>query len=291
MIRSMTGFGKADVSILDVPSTIEVRCVNGRYLEVSTKIPREWSDKEGLVREHVRGLVTRGSITVSIRRDEKSSTVEARPNIEVAASYLSALRQIQEQLNVPGTVSIEHLVTLPNIFSPPEESADDDTLWRDLQNGLTSALEALNTMRDREGAELASDLRQRLTIIEQGLQAIEASAAERIVIERTRLRERVAQILNDAAIDEQRLALEIVLLSEKLDVTEECVRLRSHIKHMRQYMDSSEHAGRKLNFMLQEMNREVNTIGSKCNHAGVAATVVSMKEELERMREQVQNVE
>lgn len=291
MIRSMTGFGKADVAILGVPSTIELRCVNGRYLEVSTKIPREWSDKEGLVREHVRGLVTRGSITVSIRRDEKSSTVEARPNIEAAAAYLSALRKIQQELDVPGTVSIEHLVMLPNIFSPPEESADDDALWSDLQKGLTRALEALNTMRDREGAELAHDLRQRLSIIEQGLESIEASAAERVAIERTRLRERVGQILNDAAIDEQRLALEIVLLSEKLDVTEECVRLRSHIKHMRQYMDSSEHAGRKLNFMLQEMNREVNTIGSKSNHAGVAATVVSMKEELERMREQVQNVE
>jgi uncharacterized protein (TIGR00255 family) len=276
----MTGFGKADVSILDVPSTIEIRCVNGRYLEVSTKIPREWSDKEGLVREHVRGLVTRGSLTVSIRRDEKSSSVEARPNIEVAASYLSALRQIQEQL-----------VSLPNIFSPPAESADDDALWKDLEDGLTKALNALNSMRDREGAELARDLRERLLTIEQGLEEIEASASERVAIERTRLRERVAQILGEAAVDEQRLALEIVLLSEKLDVTEECVRLRSHIKHMRQYMDSSEHAGRKLNFMLQEMNREVNTIGSKCNHAEVAATVVGMKEELERMREQVQNVE
>ena len=291
MIRSMTGFGKADVSILDVPSTIEIRCVNGRYLEVSTKIPREWSDKEGLVREHVRGLVTRGSLTVSIRRDEKSSSVEARPNIEVAASYLSALRQIQEQLNIPGTVSIEHLVSLPNIFSPPAESADDDALWNDLEDGLTKVLNALNSMRDREGAELARDLRERLLTIEQGLEEIEASASERVAIERTRLRERVAQILGEAAVDEQRLALEIVLLSEKLDVTEECVRLRSHIKHMRQYMDSSEHAGRKLNFMLQEMNREVNTIGSKCNHAEVAATVVGMKEELERMREQVQNVE
>ncbi|MBU3678564.1 MAG: YicC family protein [Candidatus Kapabacteria bacterium] len=291
MIRSMTGFGRADAMILDVPSTIEVRCVNGRYLEVSTKVPREWSDKESLIREVVRGHVTRGSITVTIRRDEKTNSRAAKANVEVAASYLTALRQIQEQLHLPGTISIELLANLPDIFSPPEEAADDDTLWADLSASLRRALEALTAMRDREGAELARDLRERLAVIERGLESIEATASERVAAERVRLRERVAQIMGEAGVDEQRLALEIVLLSEKLDVTEECVRLRSHIKHMRQYMDSPEHAGRKLNFLLQEMNREVNTIGSKSNHAEVAVIVVGMKEELERMREQVQNVE
>lgn len=291
MIRSMTGFGRADAMILDVPSTIEVRCVNGRYLEVSTKVPREWSDKETLIREVVRGQVTRGSITVTIRRDEKSNSRTAKANVEIAGSYLAALRQIQEQLHLPGTISIEHLANLPDIFSPPEDAADDDKLWADLSSGLARALEALTAMRDREGGELARDLRERLAVIERGLESIEATASERVAAERIRLRDRVAQIMGEAGVDEQRLALEIVLLSEKLDVTEECVRLRSHIKHMRQYMDSPEHAGRKLNFLLQEMNREVNTIGSKSNHAEVAVIVVGMKEELERMREQVQNVE
>jgi uncharacterized protein (TIGR00255 family) len=182
-------------------------------------------------------------------------------------------------------------VHFPGIFQPADAASEDVDVWPVLQSGIIDALHALNAMRDKEGAELARDLEQRLEMMMQSITTVEQMSIARIDTERVRLRERVRQLVEDAIVDEQRLQLEIVLLSEKLDVTEECVRLRSHIKHFRQYMSSDEKAGRKLNFLLQEMNREINTIGSKCNHADIAVIVVGVKEELERMREQVQNVE
>lgn len=287
----MTGFGKAEVEILGSTCTVEARCVNGRYLELSTKMPREWSDKEGQVRETVREHVTRGSLTISVRRAESVASTAIGVNLSAATAYVESLQTIKRELGLSGEIQIEHLVNLPNIFQAEESDAEAEDIWPSLQQGIVGALVALNTMRDKEGAELASDLEQRLTMMLGSIDVVERMSTERIDIERVRLRERVRQLVEDAIVDEQRLQLEIILLSEKLDVTEECVRLRSHIKHFRQYMTSDEKAGRKLNFLLQEMNREINTIGSKCNHADIALIVVGVKEELERMREQVQNVE
>ena len=233
----------------------------------------------------------RGSLTVTMRQSESEDSANVSINAPIAAAYVDSLRDLQQKLGIGGTIGIEHLVQLPGVLSSPSTSDDDELTWSQIQTGLQKALNALNMMRDKEGADLAIDVEQRLAVIERGLSQIESTASQRIEHERTRLRERVAQILGEAGVDETRLALEIVLLSEKLDVAEECVRLRSHIKHMRQYISAQEHAGRKLNFLLQEMNREVNTIGSKSNNAEVAIIVVEMKEELERMREQVQNVE
>ncbi|MFN5377830.1 MAG: YicC/YloC family endoribonuclease [Ignavibacteria bacterium] len=291
MIRSMTGYGKAEVEILGSTCTIEARCVNGRYLELSTKIPREWSDKEGQMRETVREHVTRGSLSISVRRAESTQTTDIGPNLNVASAYVQALATIKQELSIPGEIRIEHIASLPGLFQPDSSGTEDADVWPDLQSGLIEALHALNAMRDKEGAELCRDLDERLTLMLGSTDIVEQMSVARIEAERVRLRERVRQLVEDSVVDEQRLQLEIILLSEKLDVTEECVRLRCHIKHFRQYMTGDEKAGRKLNFLLQEMNREINTIGSKCNHAEIAVIVVGVKEELERMREQVQNVE
>jgi uncharacterized protein (TIGR00255 family) len=258
---------------------------------LSTKLPREWSDKEGQIRETVREHVTRGSLTMFVRRAESAQAGSVGLNIEAAREYIASLQRIQQETGLPGEVRIEHLVHFPGIFQPADAASEDVDVWPVLQSGIIDALHALNAMRDKEGAELARDLEQRLEMMMQSITTVEQMSIARIDTERVRLRERVRQLVEDAIVDEQRLQLEIVLLSEKLDVTEECVRLRSHIKHFRQYMSSDEKAGRKLNFLLQEMNREINTIGSKCNHADIAVIVVGVKEELERMREQVQNVE
>ncbi len=287
----MTGYGKAEVEILGSTCTIEARCVNGRYLELSTKIPREWSDKEGQMRETVREHVTRGSLTISVRRADSAQTAEIGANLAVAAAYVQALNTIKDELALSGQVTIEHIAALPGVFQPDTETQAETDVWPELQSGLIEALHALNAMRDKEGAELCRDLDERLTLMLSSIDVVEQMSVSRIESERIRLRERVRQLVEDSVVDEQRLQLEIILLSEKLDVTEECVRLRSHIKHFRQYMSGDEKAGRKLNFLLQEMNREINTIGSKCNHAEIAVIVVGVKEELERMREQVQNVE
>jgi len=287
----MTGYGKAEVQIQGSTCTIEARCVNGRYLELSSKLPREWSDKEAQIRETVREHVTRGSLSITIRKSDAAQLLGIGPNLNVASAYVQALSSIQRELSLPGDIHIEHIAMLPGLFQTDGPEEPDADVWPDLQAGLIEALHALNAMRDKEGAELARDLDERLTLMLDNVAVVEHMSLASIEHERVRLRERVRQLVDDAVVDEQRLQLEIILLSEKLDVTEECVRLRSHIKYFRQYMSADEKAGRKLNFLLQEMNREINTIGSKCNHAEIAVIVVGVKEELERIREQVQNVE
>ncbi|MCX6140001.1 MAG: YicC family protein [Candidatus Kapabacteria bacterium] len=287
----MTGYGKSEIVINGTECTIEAKCVNGRYLELSTRIPKEWSDKEGLVRETVRELVTRGSLNIFVRLEDKGSQQTVQVDTQVARSYVEALRGLQAELGLSGEVTIGDLVRFPAIFQAPPDTEEKPDTWPELRKGLVESLNALNTMRDKEGAELSNDFHGRLAAIEAGLVDVEQRSALRVPQERERLRERVRQVIDEASIDDMRMSLEITLLAEKLDIVEECVRLKSHIKHFRQYMADESQAGRKLNFLLQEMNREVNTIGSKSNDAAIALVVIGMKEELERMREQVQNVE
>jgi uncharacterized protein (TIGR00255 family) len=275
----------------DAPCTVEARSVNGRYLELSVKLPKEYSEHEGRIREVVREHVLRGSVNLYIRREDLAEITPLNVDVEAARHYVDALRTIQTELGVGGEVRIEHLTVFPSIFQRPLRSAERPDVWPSLKEAVVQALTAMNSMRDMEGKDLSRDLVTRCETIASALEIVEKRSLERIPAERERLRERVRQILDENAIDESRLSLEIVLLSEKLDITEECVRLRSHIKHFQQYMATEQQPGRKLNFLVQEMNREINTIGSKCNDADIAVTVVTMKEELERIREQIQNVE
>jgi uncharacterized protein (TIGR00255 family) len=287
----MTGYGKSECMLDDAPCTVEARSVNGRYLELSVKLPKEYSEHEGRIREVVREQVLRGSVNLYIRREDLAEITPLNVDVEAARHYVDALRTIQSELGVGGEVRIEHLTVFPSIFQRPLRSAERPDVWPALKEAVVQALTAMNAMRDMEGKDLSRDLVTRCETIASALEIVEKRSLERIPAERERLRERVRQILDENAIDESRLSLEIVLLSEKLDITEECVRLRSHIKHFQQYMATEQQPGRKLNFLVQEMNREINTIGSKCNDADIAVTVVTMKEELERIREQIQNVE
>lgn len=284
----MTGFGKAQGTVNGADTTVEVRSVNGRFLEVSVRAPKDWMQYESATREVVRQNLTRGSVNLYIRREDVQQRSLAI-NVEAARVYVDALRELQNELSLSGTIGIEHLISYEPAFT--SVTSDEAEAWPELQSLITMALASLDTMRVREGEELAADMQQRLTAIAQGLDTVESTSAMRIPQERERLRERVRQLVADEMLDEQRLQLEIVLLSEKLDVSEECVRLRSHIKHYQADIAAGGVIGRKLNFLLQEMNREVNTIGSKSNDASIAMIVVGMKEELERIREQVQNLE
>lgn len=291
MVRSMTGYGKSECVLDGAPCTIEARSVNGRYLELSVKLPKEYAEHEGRIREVVRENVLRGSVNLFIRRDELYEVSPLNVDVEAARHYVEALRTIQSELGVGGEVRIEHLTAFPSIFQRPTPAGDRPDQWPELRETILAALRAMNAMRDMEGKDLTRDLNQRCEIIASALDLVEQRSSARIPAERDRLRERVRQVLDERTVDESRLMLEIVLLSEKLDITEECVRLRSHINHFRRYMSTEQQPGRKLNFLVQEMNREINTIGSKCNDADIAVTVVTMKEELERIREQIQNVE
>jgi len=287
----MTGYGKSEIVVDGSLCTIEGRCVNGRYLELSSKMPKEWSDKEAMIRETVREHISRGSLSIFIRSEEKSTKQVAKVDAQVARAVVEALRMLKSELDLAGEVEIGHLVHFPAIFQVPTDSTDRPDVWPELKQGLLQMLAALNQMRDKEGADLALDLNNRLDGMEAGLLDVEERSSARIPLERDRLRERVKQVIDESTIDNQRMSLEIILLAEKLDIAEECVRLRSHIKNFREYMKDEAQAGRKLNFLLQEMNREINTIGSKSNDADIARVVISMKEDLERMREQIQNVE
>ncbi len=291
MIRSMTGYGKSEGVVCNRRTTIEARCVNGRYLEFSVKMPKEWSATEAQIRELAREHVVRGTLSLFIRAEESAVDSGVSMNMKGAEQFVEALRRMKDELRLSGDVTLDHVVAYPDLFTQDETPHDAEVLWKELSALLIDTLKALNEMRNREGGALRTDLELRLVAIEKGLVDVERMSTERIPMERLRLRERVRQVVDQADIDEQRLQLEITLLAEKLDVSEECVRLRSHIKHFVEYMDADGNPGRKLNFLLQEMNREVNTIGSKSNDAEIARIVVGMKEELERMREQIQNVE
>jgi uncharacterized protein (TIGR00255 family) len=209
---------------------------------------------------------------------------------DAASSVFQTLGAIKKKLKIKEPVTLENVLVFSEQLLVSEATDMSDMEWKVVNKALHNALRDIDTMRKSEGKELASDLHKRIKLIEESLIVVENRAAKRVPEERERLRARIGQLFESDEIDEQRLQMEIVLLADKLDISEECVRLRSHIKFFNETMKSVD-AGRKLNFLLQEMHREVNTIGSKANDAEVAHNVVSMKEELEKMREQVQNIE
>ncbi len=274
-----------------LPCSVEIRCVNARYLELTTRLPKHLANKELNVRETVREHVSRGTISVYVRVEAAVGNEVVSFNAEAAERITKALRQLRDKLHLEGDVTLDALMKFDAVTARPDEDAERPDGWPELKEAIVEALQSLNVMREKEGSELTADFDYRIAAIETALADIEVRSAARVPQERTRLRERVRQLMEDTPIDDQRLQLEIVLLSEKLDVSEECVRLRSHMKFFREYMNDETAVGRKLNFLMQEMNREVNTIGSKANDPEIARLVVGMKEELERMREQVQNVE
>ncbi len=291
MILSMTGYGKADAVIDGTPTTVELRSVNGRFLEMNVRLPREWADREGAIRDLLKKSIQRGSVNVYVRREQAADQHALHVDWQAAEAYVSALQQLQQRFDLAGAVSIDNVSGYAPIFQGSKPTTDQDAVTRDVVGAVERALHELQDMRVREGAMLALDLQERLATITEHLNHVEQLTAERIPQERARLRERVAQLVGEEHIDEQRLQLEITLLADRLDITEECVRLRSHMKHVVDDLSEGGSVGRKLNFQLQEMNREVNTMGSKSNDAVIGRHVVMMKEELERMREQVQNIE
>jgi len=291
MILSMTGYGKSEHVIDGTPTTIEVRSVNGRYLELSIRLPREWADKESEVREAVKARVQRGSVNVFIRRESGGGDASLAIDKPLAKAYVDALRTLKDELGLAGEVSVDHVAGYPPIFQGEGAVSDPTEVSGELGAAMQSALDALQAMREREGQAMRADLEARMAAIETHTAEVERLSTERIPAERARLRERVAQLMEEDAIDEQRMQLEITLLADRLDISEEITRLRAHTMHFAKDLREGGSVGRKLNFQLQEMNREINTMGSKSNDATIGRHVVMMKEELERMREQVQNIE
>jgi uncharacterized protein (TIGR00255 family) len=293
MIESMTGYGRGECARRGIVFTVELRSVNNRFLEISSRLPRSLSIRENDIKEIIRSKINRGKITVNVTEQKESDGAPMAINAAAAKSYYALLNQLRKTVKIKETVKLEHLIQFSEIFeSSVSEEEENAVEWGVFEEALREAVTSLKLMRSKEGEELSKDLIARVGQIEFRLGEVERLSKERIPEERARLSERIAQLVEDPKIiNAQRLELEIALLADKWDVTEECVRFHSHNKFFLEALRLTDAAGRKLNFLIQEMNREANTIGSKCSDIGIAHHVVEIKEELEKIREQLQNIE
>ena len=293
MVASMTGFGRAEVNKDGITVRTEVRSVNSRYLDLTLRLPRNFSQREKEVKDIVRTFLNRGNLNIIVKVEHDSNdVVPLKVNKAAAKSYYKLLNEIRKSVKLHERVKLEHLLTFSDVLEPVDEEETDETEWELMQESIRQALGSLNAMRAQEGSELAADLEKRIRWMDKTLNEVEKLSKERIPEERTNLHERILELVEDKfVIDQNRLELEIALLVDKLDITEECVRYRSHNKYFLEALNKNEAAGRKLNFLVQEMNREANTIGSKSSDATIAHLIVGLKEELEKIREQLQNIE
>ncbi len=292
MVHSMTGFGSGRGRAGDDELSVEVRSVNHKFLDLKCRLPKELSALEPVVQRLVKDKLGRGAVDVSVRRAGKSAAgVAPQVDLPLAQAYVEALRSLARPLNVPADLSLRDVALLPGVLKLDEPPVDLTAVEPALEQALQAALAQLATMRLTEGAALLKDLEARLELVVAGCAAIRARLPEVLTAYRQRLGARVAELLGAGSLDPARVAQEVVLLAERTDVAEELTRLESHVSQFRALLRSGQAVGRKLDFLVQEMHREVNTTGSKSQDAEIALHVVALKTELERVREQVQNVE
>jgi uncharacterized protein (TIGR00255 family) len=293
MISSMTGYGRGEVSAHGITVVAEIRSVNNRFLELSVKLPRSLSHRENDIKEQVRKKISRGKINLTVTVDlSGGEEAPLKINHVAAKAYYKALKELRKSIGSKEPIKLEHLLTFEEVLRPEDDETENTEEWNSVVKAVEASVDALSLMRRNEGGELLRDIEKRLRQMESIVGTCERLSKERVVAERTRLRDRIAELVEDTSIiEDKRLEFEIALLADKLDITEECVRFRSHVKFFIQGLEGDEAAGRKLNFLLQEMNREVNTIGSKSYDAEIAHFVVEVKEDLEKIREQLQNIE
>ncbi|HTS89594.1 MAG TPA: YicC/YloC family endoribonuclease [Gemmatimonadales bacterium] len=292
MAYSMTGFGSADGPAGGGRLRAEIRTVNHRHFNLSLKLPRELVSLESELREYLRAHFDRGHIAVSLGWTEAPSHGAGgfTVNVERARALANALSDLQRALGVPGTVDLSMIVRQPEVVTAEAEDAGA-VAWTEVEPIIAAAAAECRGMRRKEGEALTVELRHRLDRMEAAARAVEARAPERLVRERDRLRRSVADLLDGRPLDEQRVAQEIALLADKLDITEELVRFRTHVAACRAALAGREPVGKQLGFLAQELGREVNTMGSKGNDAEILQQVVMMKGELEKFREQLENLE
>ena len=292
LIKSMTGYGRAVETVNGREFTVELRSVNNRYLDCSVRLPRIVSFGEDAVKQAVKQSVSRGKVDVYISmRSEGGEETKVSLNAGVLEGYLSAMRQMVETFGVKDDISVSTVSRLPEVFSMERPEVDEEQLLADLLSVLDKALAAYDAMRTTEGQALDNDLRSRGNTILELVSQVEQGNAQTVVDYRTRLENKLKEVLANTAIDESRILTEAAIFADKVAVDEETVRLRSHLEQMNTMLTAGGAVGRKLDFLLQEMNREANTIGSKCTDVKLARIVVDIKAELEKIREQTQNIE
>ena len=292
MIKSMTGYGRAVQTVNGREFTVEVRSVNNRYLDCNVKLPRMVSFAEDAVKQAVKNAISRGKVDVYITiKSEAEADTKITLNAAIVEGYLGAMRQMVETYGVKDDISVSTLSRLPEIFTVEKPEVDEEQLKADLLQVVAAALEGYNAFRAAEGAALDADLRSRGNTILELVAQVEAGNAQTVIDYRTKLYNKLKEVLSNTSIDESRILTEAAIFADKVAVDEETVRLRSHLEQMNNMLTAGGALGRKLDFLLQEMNREANTIGSKCTDVRLARIVVDIKAELEKIREQTQNIE
>lgn len=292
MIRSMTGFGKAAGEYNGQHIGVEISSVNHRFLDVSVRLPTGWAELEHPIREAVKALLSRGKVNVTITRKLGiGASHRVQFDADAARQYIQSSRELSELLGSGERLGLSDLAKMDGVFYAEEEEGDFETITRVVLAALDEALDRLVEMRTGEGRRLAEELNNRLVLIQTNLSDVELRLPEVNALQEERLRARIAELNADVNVAEERIALELAVLADKADVTEEIVRLKAHIEHFRELLESPGHAGRELNFLAQEMQREINTLGVKVRDSDVARTVLQLKADLEKSREQIQNVE
>lgn len=288
----MTGFGTGNATVGNESLTVELRSVNHKFCEVKVRLPRELATLEGPLQKLVKDRLARGAVDVSVRRASRTALgVVPQVDLALAREYRRAWAELAEALELPDTVTVRDMATQMNVIRLEEPQVGLEDAAKAAERALIMALEALEQMREKEGVALLADLSARLGLVAQWVDEVKVLAPKAIDLYRTRLSERIAELSKGLAVDPQRLAQEVAFFSERTDVAEEMTRLASHLKQFNELLRSQEPSGRKMDFLVQEMHREVNTTGSKSQHADISTRIMQLKAELERIREQVQNVE
>lgn len=292
MIKSMTGFGHAEAVTKERKITVELKSVNHRYLDLSIKMPRKLNVFEGQIRNLMKHYMQRGKVDVFITyEDYTAGSVSVKYNREIAAEYLKYLKQMEEEFSLENDMKVSALSRYPEVLTMEEQSINEEETWNSLEGPLNEACRKFVKTREREGENLKNDLLAKLDGLENMVIKVQQRSPEVVKAYREKLEAKVHELLEDAQIDESRIAAEVILFSDKICNDEETVRLLSHIRGMKKILMEKEGIGRKLDFMAQEMNREANTILSKSNDLEVSNHAIELKTGIEKVREQIQNIE
>lgn len=292
MIKSMTGYGRAQKLVDGMDITVEIKSVNHRYFEFSSRLPRNYGFLDEKLKSFFNSALARGKMEcyVQIEAVEEPDTLISL-NHSLVKGYLDAYKELEDTYGIENDIKVSDISRVSDIFMVRKQAADEDRIWAAVSEVAKAALDGFVAMREREGARLRDDVLSRLDEIISNVEFIEKRSPETVAEYNEKLLGRLREMLGDAHIDEQRILTEAAIFADKIAVAEETVRLRSHISQLRSFLDSSEAIGKKMDFLVQELNREANTIGSKAQDVEIARRVVAVKAEIEKIREQIQNIE
>jgi uncharacterized protein (TIGR00255 family) len=293
MVRSMTGFGRGMTREgINRSFTIEIKSVNHRYFDLNVKLPRNLLSLENKIRETIKSKVNRGKVDVFINQNiYENDDVEVYFNEKLGDSYFACLKKIKDRYEVIDDISVSLIAKFPDVITAEKKEENLEEIWSNLQEPLNEAIDSLIKMRENEGTKLREDIIAKCTVIGALVSQIEEKSPLVVEDYRNKLNNRIAELLNTSEVDETRIAMEVALFADKAAIDEEIVRLKSHIAQLKQTLDKDEPIGRKLDFIVQEMNRETNTISSKANDLGILNLTINIKNYIEKIREQIQNIE